>query len=158
MQRDVRMVGKTPRARKDERQRMDTISVYCGCLPCLLMGHLDMHTTIEHVTERGRRLEDQHMATIGLCVWHHFGHTGNHGKISRYRKELGPALAHGRILFEDWFGDEVQVLIPLQNFLLAQFDLRPWPEHNVNRKAARRTRNEWIRLNANARLPSRARS
>lgn len=152
------MVGKTPRARKNERQRMDTIAIYCGCLPCLLRGYLDRHTTIEHVTNRGRRLEDEHMATIGLCIWHHFGHTHGSGRRSKYRRDLGPALAHGRIPFEEHFGDEVKVLIPVQNFLLAEFDASPWPEHNVNRRAARRTRNEWIRLNANARLPSTDRS
>ena len=142
------MVGKTPRARKNERQRMETITVYCGCLPCLLMGHLDVLTTIEHVTSRGRRLENEHMATIGLCRWHHFGYTRRaHGKVWQHRRELGPALAHGRQPFEEHFGDEVQVLIPVQNFLLEQFDEAPWPEHNVSRRAARRTRNRWIELN-----------
>lgn len=133
---------------------MDTIATYCGCLPCLLMGHLDMHTTIEHVTERGRRLENEHMATIGLCIWHHFGHTHGSGRQGAYRKELGPALAHGRLPFEAHFGDEVQVLIPVQDFLLLEFDAAPWPEHNVSRQAVRRTRNKWIELNHHA-APSR---
>ncbi|MHC4316816.1 MAG: hypothetical protein ACYSW3_30615, partial [Planctomycetota bacterium] len=63
------MVGKTPRILKDERARLQTIKIFCGCLPCLLRGHLDRWTTIEHVTERGRRVgikSDEHINTIGL--------------------------------------------------------------------------------------------
>ena len=61
--------------------------------------------------------------------------------------ELGPALNNGRWPFEEAFGDEVKILLPVQNYLLAQFDLRPWPEHSVDHRAARRTRNQWIKLN-----------
>ena len=145
------MVGKTPRILKDERERLRIIKIYCGCLPCLLRGHLDRWTTIEHVTENGRRVgveSDQHANTIGLCMWHHFGVCDPGQQCEPMRRELGPALAHGRYAFEEVFGDEVKILIPVQNFLIAQFDESPWPEHNVNRKAARRTRNRWIELNA----------
>jgi Recombination enhancement, RecA-dependent nuclease len=146
------MVGPTPRARKDDRQRMDTIVHYCGCLPCLLMGYLDVHTSIEHVTERGRRIggDEQHQWTIGLCVWHHFGHASNHGSRQQISGMRGPSLVWGRKTFEDHFGDEVQVLVPTQNFMLAEFEMSPWQEYNVPREVARDTRLEWIRLNANA--------
>ena len=136
---------------------MSNISEYCGCLPCLLMGFLDVHTTIEHVTDRGRRLMDQHMATLGLCTWHHFGYTRGRKSRANTTLDQGPALALGRIPFEEFFGDEVDVLIPVQNFLLAEFDLEPWPEHNINRKTARHTRKLWIELNAKQ-LPSTVRS
>lgn len=145
------MVGKTPRILKDERERLRIIKIYCGCLPCLLRGHLDRWTTIEHVTENGRRVgveSDQHANTVGLCMWHHFGVCDPGLQRDPMTRELGPALAHGRYAFEEVFGDEVKILIPVQNFLIAQFDESPWPEHNVNRKAARRTRNRWIELNA----------
>ncbi len=145
------MVGKTPRIRKDERERLRIIKIYCGCLPCLLRGHLDRWTTIEHVTENGRRVgvkSDEHKNTIGLCVWHHFGACDPGLQREGMRRELGPALAHGRYAFEECFGDEVKILIPVQNFLLERFDESPWPEHNVNRRAARRTRNKWIELNS----------
>ena len=144
------MVGKTPRARKNEQQRMETIVQHCGCLPCLLMGFLDVHTSIEHVTERGRRIgkgAEQHEWTIGLCVWHHFGHT--HRKMSRQMIDYvrGPSLIWGRIPFEGHFGDEVHVLVPTQNFMLELFDTQPWPEYAVPRGVARKVRNQWIELN-----------
>jgi len=144
------MVGKTPRARKDDRQRMDTIAQHCGCLPCLLMGFLDVHTSIEHVTERGRRVggEDQHQWTIGLCVWHHFGWTRTREKRQIIEVERGPSLIWGRITFEKHFGDEVHVLVPTQNFMLERFDESPWPEYAVPRNVAREVREQWIELNA----------
>jgi len=147
------MVGKTPRARKNDRDRMDIIAQYCGCLPCLLMGHMDRHASIEHVTERGSRVGKgavQHHHTIGLCTWHHYGH----GPRSQAR-EVGPALAHGRIPFEEYFGDEVHVLIPLQDYLLGLFAADPWPEYTITAQAAMLTRTRWIELNhANAQSPS----
>lgn len=145
------MVGKTPRILKDERERLRKIKEYCGCLPCLLVGHLDRWTTIEHVTDSGRRVgveSAQHANTVGLCLWHHFGRCDSGCQREPMVQELGPSLAHGRKLFEDYFGDEVKILIPIQNFLLAEFDADPWPSHNVSRRAARRTRKQWIELNA----------
>ena len=145
------MVGKTPRIRKNERQRLDNIKIYCGCLPCLLRGHIDRWTTIEHVTENGRRVgieSAQHANTIGLCMWHHFGVCDPGLQREPMARELGPPLTYGRYKFEEVFGDEVKILIPVQNFLLAEFDAAPWPEHSVSRKAARRTRQQWTKLNA----------
>lgn len=60
----------------------------------------------------------------------------------------GPSLAHGRKPFERFFGDEVKVLIPVQDFMLAQFADTPWPEYHVTREVARQTREKWIDLNA----------
>lgn len=145
------MVGKTPRILKDERARLQTIKIFCGCLPCLLMGHMDRWTTIEHITENGRRVgikSDEHKNTVGLCLWHHFGVCDPGLQRLGMARELGPALAHGRHPFEEHFGDELKILLPVQNFLIAQFDQSPWPEHNINRHAARRTRKLWIELNA----------
>jgi len=144
------VVGNTPRARKSERDRMETIATYCGCLPCLLTGHLDIHTSIEHVTNRGRRVgkgAEQHKWTLGLCTWHHFGHTQNHRDRQWMAGEYGPSLIWGRREFEEHFGDELQVLIPVQDFMLALFEDRPWPAYNVSRRAAREVRNEWIKRN-----------
>lgn len=144
------MVGKTPRARKNERDRMEIIAKYCGCLACLLMGHLDRHTTIEHATEHGRRVgegAEVHEWTIGLCTWHHFGHTHSHSSRQKMAGEFGPTLAWGRKPFEEHFGDEVKILIPVQNFMLAQFEEAPWAEYSVPRRVARETRYLWIELN-----------
>ena len=115
---------------------MDRIAKYCGCLPCLIAGFSDVPTTVEHVTEAGRRLEgeEQHQWTIGLCEWHHFGHAP---------ERWGRSLAHGRRGFEADFGDEVEVLVPAQNFMLALFDHQPWPEYAVPRQIARLVREFW---------------
>ena len=58
--------------------------------------------------------------------------------------DFGPSLAHGRYNFEDHFGDERDVLIPTQDFLLAQFADNPWPEYTLPRQVARITRYKWI--------------
>jgi hypothetical protein len=129
---------------------MDIIAKHCGCLPCLLMGWADVHTSIEHVTEHGRRVgkgADQHKWTIGLCTWHHFGHTPNHTTRQQMSGEVGPSLIWGRNTFEEHFGDEIEVLVPTQNYLLDLFDAQPWPEYALPRDIARRTRNQWIELN-----------
>lgn len=152
------MVGKTPRVRKNERERFEIIRLYCGCLPCILTGHLDRHATIEHVTESGRRVgegSDVHKNTVGMCSWHHFGTRGTGATRERMMGDFGPSLAHGRITFEDFFGDEVDVLIPVQNFVLDKFAEEPWPEYNIRGEVARLTRIKWIDLNhASANPPS----
>lgn len=144
------MVGKTRPIRAKDAKRMDTISRYCGCLPCLLMGYLDVHTSIEHVTEAGRRIADdeQHQHTIGLCAWHHFGHCREGRDRQQMSGFVGPPLTWGRKIFEEHFGDEVKILVPTQDFMLALFDENPWPEYAVPRHVARNVRNHWIDLNA----------
>lgn len=144
------MVGKTPRASKSERDRMDTIVHFCGCLPCLLVGYLDVHTSIEHVTERGRRIgkdAEQHRWTIGMCVWHHFGYVHNHSSRHKMCGKFGPPLTWGRKSFEEHFGDEVTVLVPVQDFMLELFAADPWLEYAVTRHAAHEVRDHWINLN-----------
>ena len=156
------MVGKTPRIRKQDRQRLNTIKDYCGCLPCLLMGHLDRHTTIEHITKAGRRVgieSAQHENTIGLCLWHHFQVCNNGQQIDRMVSEFVPSLAAGSRSFQWHFGDELRVLLPIQNYLLELFAEHPWPEYSVPRRVARDVRSEWITLNhANAQAPKRHRN
>lgn len=134
--------------------------MYCGCLPCLLVGHLDRHTTIEHVTEAGRRVgdgSDQHENTIGMCLWTHFGVCDPGLQKQVMIGEYGPSLAHGRRPFEAYFGDELNILLPIQNFLLEQFAANPWNEYHLPGNVARLTREKWINLNASAQpqLPAR---
>lgn len=129
---------------------MEIIVKYCGCLPCLLMGWLDVHATIEHVTERGRRVgkgAEQHKWTIGLCVWHHFGHTIGNKNRQKMSGELGPPLTWGRKNFEEHFGDEVTVLVPTQDFMLNLFADNPWPEFEVPRRIAQDVRLFWTDKN-----------
>ncbi len=144
------MVGNTPRVRKSDRDRFEIIRLNCGCLPCLLLGHLDVHTSIEHVTERGRRVgegSEQHEWTIGLCAWHHFGHRHNHTNRQQMSGEYGPSLIWGRNMFEEHFGDEVKVLVPVQDYMLDLFADSPWQEYSVPRQIAREVRSHWIKLN-----------
>jgi hypothetical protein len=143
------MVGKTARIRAHDAERMDTIAHYCGCLPCLLMGYPNVRTSIEHVTERGRRVggDEQHQHTIGLCAWHHFGYfEGGYYDEQRLTEALGPSLALGRHRFEEAFGDEVSILVPVQDFLLDRFAEDPWPEYNLPRHLVNTTRRHWIQL------------
>jgi hypothetical protein len=142
------VVGKTAPIRAHDAERMKTISKFCGCLPCLLMGLKDVATTIEHVTERGRRVgqEEQHQHTIGLCEWHHFGVVWEGMTRHGLMKTVGPPLSFGRTVFEETFGDEVQILVPVQDFLLSQFAEDPWPEYNLPRHVMHKTRRHWIEL------------
>lgn len=133
------MVGKTEPISDLDRERFEKIKSFCGCLPCLLMGISDIHTTIEHVTVRGRR--EGHQATIGMCGWHHFG-AGTDNMVNL----VGPSLAKGRRLFEAHFGDESTVLLLVQDYLIERFDRKPWPEYNVPRQVARQTREFWEEL------------
>ena len=148
------MVGKTARIRKSDRDRFEVIKSHCGCLPCMLLGHLDRHTSIEHVTDAGRRVgkdSAQHEASIGLCAWHHYGRPDPGQQKQVMIGNYGPSLAHGRKPFEEFFGDEVDVLIPVQDYLLELFAADPWQEYHLPGNVARRTRTKWIELNhANA--------
>ena len=143
------VVGKTAPIRPHDADRMDTIAQFCGCLPCLLMGYTNVRTTIEHVTEHGRRVDgdEQHQWTIGLCPWHHFGHIEEgYYNAQKLSGTLGAPLSWGRKVFEEEFGDELKVLVPIQNFLLAQFAEDPWPEYNLPRHVANKTRRHWIEV------------
>jgi len=144
------MVGKTPRARKDEQQRMGDIVEYCGCLCSLLMGTLNVQATIEHVTDRGRRVgkgSDQHKNTIGLSRWHHFGEHWPGRNKEQMIEFVGPSLAHGRKPFEEHFGDEL-ILVKVQDYMLDLFALQPWESYNCPSDVAELTREKWIELNA----------
>lgn len=140
------MVGKTaPIGRLDEL-RFKVITEYCGCLCCTMRHRLNAHATIEHVTENGRRLDDEHQGTIGLCEWHHFGNPWDGLTRDEMVRLLGPSLAHGRTPFEEAFGDEVEILLPLQDHAIALFAGMPWESYDMPEPVARRLQNEWKRL------------
>ena len=46
-----------------------------------------------------------------------------------------------------FFGDELQVLLPVQDFLLELFAGAPWAEYHLPREVASQTRTQWIKLN-----------
>lgn len=145
------MVGKTAPIRRQDELRFKVITEYCGCLPCLLenvaLNSEDLSlTTIEHVTEHGRRLPDEHQATIGLCPWHHQAIPWNGLNERDMQAILGPSLAKGRKPFEERYGDEVMVLLPLQDILIIQFAQDPWPEYTVPESVRKSVWKQWIKM------------
>ena len=148
------MVGKTAPIRRQDEIRFKVITEYCGCLCCLLQQHELGHesiarTTVEHVTEHGRRLPDQHQATIGLCPWHHFGAPWAMMRRDTMEAILGPSLSHGRKPFEAYFGDEVHVLLPVQDELILMFARDPWPAYTVPRAVRHAAVIKWNELRSN---------
>lgn len=137
------MVGNTAPITEADRQRFEIITKFCGCLPCIISGMGYRPCTVEHVTDRGRRLENEHQGSIGLCEWHHFGTLDEGQTRQGMSGTLGPSLAWGRINFEEHFGDEVTVLLPCQNQLIEWFTQSPWQEYDLPRQIARRLRIEW---------------
>lgn len=133
------MVGKTAPIRPIDKHRMEVIKYHIGCLPCLLRGRPDVHTSIEHTTDAGRRVgrNEQHQHTIGLCQWHHFG-------VCNPGAYVGPSLKE-RKRFEDVFGSE-ETLVLLTDWLVHEFDETPWPEHNIPSHVALDARQKWLEL------------
>lgn len=125
------MVGKAIPATKAQKDRMDTIANYCGCLPCILENTLNRHTTIQHVTECRKRLG--HDATYGACTWHHFG------QLPRMH---GPSLAGGMKPYRERYGPE-RLLVELQDYVLELFAEDPWPEYDMPVSVGRKIQAKW---------------
>lgn len=145
------MVGKTAPIKRADEIRFKVIQEYVGCLCCAIekhpMGLEDIAlTTIEHVTDRGRRLPDEHQATIGLCPWHHQGHPWSGIDQDSMAVILGPSLANGRKPFEERYGDEVDVLLELQNEVILMFAQNPWPEYSMPNSIRQAIREKWLNL------------
>jgi hypothetical protein len=95
----------------------------------------------------GGVVADGRQNSAELCAWHHFGHfEGGYYDEQRLAEALGPSLALGRHRFEETFGDELVVLVPVQDFLLAKFAEDQWPEYNLPRQLVNTTRRHWIEL------------
>ena len=131
------MVGKTKYVTKEQKKRMDKIAAL-PCLPCLIEGK-SRASTVQHVTEGFRRLG--HDYTYGSCPWHH-QKIKDSGYVAYTDQQitglLGPSFASGRRAFEERYGDERYVLIPLQNWML---NASKW-----NQQAEIDARNEWQKL------------
>lgn len=144
------MVGKTAPITKADQRRLEIITKHCGCLCCVISGHLYRAATVEHVTDGGRRVEiddkSEHQCTIGLCEWHHFGALLPGQTRQGMVGTMGPSLAWGRIPFEEFYGDEVNVLIPCQDYFIKLFEASPWLEYDLPRKAARELRLHWTEI------------
>ena len=143
------VVGQTAAISSFHRHRFEVIKEYGGCVCCLLMGYTDIHASIEHVTERGRRKgsgSEQHSWTIGLDKWHHFGHCWSGQNRQKMIGMVGPSLAHGRKYFEEYFGEE-EILVKIQDLIVKRYDESPWEPYNIPAELVRESRDYWIRLN-----------
>lgn len=87
------------------------------CIACFIHCHeyldgCDAH----HILSGGRRIG--HMATIGLCAWHHRGVPYEGCTASVMREELGPSLMDGSLRFRQAYGTN-EALVNMQNEYLA---------------------------------------
>lgn len=140
------MVGKTAPIRKQDRERFEAIRE-TGCIACLVQGHPNAQTSVEHITDRGRRVggAEQHQHSIGLCAWHHFGTLYGALSAAQMTEWLGPSLALGRVPFEDFFGPE-ELLLQVQNELIERYRAEPWGELDMPREMAWKSRRLWYDL------------
>lgn len=103
---------------KEEKAWVDRVK-RTGCVCCWLLGHhhdedgpmVEAH----HLLSGGIRIG--HLATIGLCSWHHRGQLIMFGNHRIHREQLGPALSEGSGPFHDRFGED-DVLMGHQRVML----------------------------------------
>lgn len=97
----------TGKPTKDEAARMDAIK-HGPCVACHQRGLPSYCPEIHHLLSGGRRIG--HLATVGLCAWHHraviaFGCTG-----ADMRSHFGPSLNEGSKPFHAEFGSDADLL------------------------------------------------
>lgn len=102
----------TPTA--EEAARMGAIK-RGPCVACHQRGVPSYTPEVHHLISGSRRIG--HMATVGLCQWHHraviaWGCTG-----AEMREHYGPSLNEGSKTFHAAFGDDA-ALLHLQNAIL----------------------------------------
>ena len=105
------MVGATKSQNKADELRLQILG-HLGCLPCNIDGWPGEPPTVQHVTEGGVRLKDQHQMTYPSCPWHHLGNTpdGVRGGISDCEDKLGPSFARNKRAFQKRYGSERQLV------------------------------------------------
>jgi hypothetical protein len=99
---------------QDEAARMAAIKAG-PCVACHQRGIRSWCPEVHHLLSGGRRIG--HLATVGLCEWHHraviaWGCTG-----AEMRDHFGPSLNEGSKPFHAEFGSDA-VLLGYQNALL----------------------------------------
>lgn len=86
------------------------------CLACLVRTGEELNgCDAHHLLSGGRRIG--HMATIGLCAWHHRGVPYEGTTATLMRDELGPSLMDGALRFLQAYGPNHE-LLALQKRLL----------------------------------------
>lgn len=86
------------------------------CLACYLRGMASHGVEAHHLLSGNKRIG--HMATVGLCAWHHRAVPFWGMTHAECREEFGPSLAEGSKPFHAAFGSDAE-LLELQNRLLA---------------------------------------
>jgi hypothetical protein len=95
---------------KDEQDRFDAIK-QGDCMACMQRGiNLRGQGLIEvhHLLSGGRRIG--HMATVGLCCWHHRAVVFEFHGHAEMREHYGPSLAEGSRPFHAEFGSDSELL------------------------------------------------
>lgn len=79
------------------------------CLACLIFtGKKYRGCDAHHLLSGGRRIG--HLATIGLCLFHHRGVPHPHYSASMTREIFGPSLMDGSKLFRAAYGTDAELL------------------------------------------------
>lgn len=105
---------------KAEAARVDAVK-RSGCLCCIALGfdHDEDGPMVEahHLLSGGIRIG--HLATIGLCLWHHRARLFVMGwDTAMHRLKLGPSLEQDETAFHEQFGTDEE-LLEQQNLLLS---------------------------------------
>lgn len=110
-------MGPSKSRTKAEQARIDAIKAG-PCLACMArgipsegMGVVQVH----HLLSGGRRMG--HMATVGLCCWHHMAQPFWGMTSQECRDYYGPSLAEGSKPFHSEFGSDAE-LLAMQNEML----------------------------------------
>lgn len=101
---------------KAEQARFDAIKAG-PCIACHQRGVMSWLPEIHHLLSGGRRIG--HMATVGLCAWHHRAVIGWGCTGAEMRDHYGPSLNEGSRPFRAEFGGDAE-LLGYQNELLGE--------------------------------------
>lgn len=113
----------TGKPTKAESERIEAVKSG-PCLACIAWGesgnapwgfHVTIGCDAHHLLSGGRRIG--HMATVGLCPWHHRQVPDWGCTAKEMRAYYGPSLMDGSKTFRDTYGDD-ESLMKLQNELL----------------------------------------
>lgn len=107
----------TGKPTKEEAARL--VAVKEGpCVACFIHCHEYLHgCDAHHILSGGRRIG--HMATVGLCAWHHRAVPYEGVSPDGMREELGPSLMDGSLRFRQAYGTNEE-LVNMQNEYLSR--------------------------------------
>ena len=131
------MVGRTKYRNKAERERIEFVKFYMGCLCCILRRQLNSHADYHHVVKGFKRLG--HICGFGLCCWHHRGEPWPGMIMVECALVYGASLAHDKKLFVKTFGDEL-LLVETTDFAHSLFLDNPWNEFRMPESIAEQIR------------------